>query len=204
MSRIPLIVGNWKMYKTGREAFEYVRVLSSMIPEIQKRRVYLAVPFLAIEQAVEAAKGTDFVIGAQNMHDCVEGAFTGEVSARMIKSAGAKFVLLGHSERRTHFAEDNAFINHKLHRAFDEELAPILCIGESLKEREQNVTQSVLSKQLKECLKGLDEHKIAKTIIAYEPVWAIGTGKTATPPIAQETHRSIRLLIEQSHGLKSS
>jgi triosephosphate isomerase len=203
MNRTPLIVGNWKMYKTGQEAREFVRALSFAHVSTEKR-VFLSVPFTAIEHAVQAALGTSIVIGAQNMHDCADGAFTGEVSARMLKAAGAQFVILGHSERRVLFKETNAFINRKLHRALEEGLTPILCVGESLNEREQNVTERVLNTQLKECLEGLNAHGIGKLIIAYEPVWAIGTGKTATPGMAQEAHHGIRLFIENSFGKKTA
>jgi triosephosphate isomerase len=203
MARIPLIAGNWKMYKTGQEAREFVHALSSAVAEAQTR-IFLAVPFTAIEQSVEAARGSRIVIGAQNMHDQQEGAFTGEVSARMLKAAGAEFVILGHSERRQHFGEANAFINAKLRRALSEGLIPILCIGESEGEREQNATMRVLSKQLEECLSGLDAHRVAQVIIAYEPLWAIGTGKAATPRAAQEVHCAIRQFIKHSCGNKAS
>jgi triosephosphate isomerase (TIM) len=203
MARIPLIAGNWKMYKTGSEARAFVHALSGAI-SASETRVYLAVPFTAIEQAAEAARGGRIIIGAQNMHDQMEGTFTGEVSARMLKAAGAQFVILGHSERRQHFGETNAFINRKLHRALEEGLVPILCIGETLNEREQQITQRVLSKQLEESLHGLDAHQIAQLIIAYEPIWAIGTGMTATPLIAQETHHAIRQFIKHSCGNKAS
>ncbi len=203
MARIPLIAGNWKMYKTGEEAHRFVHELSSMV-EQSLVRVYLAVPFTAIEQAVEASSGSRIVIGAQNMHDHEEGAFTGEVSARMLKAAGAEFVVLGHSERRQHFGETDALINRKLHRAVVEGLAPILCIGETLEQREQGVTQRIISKQLEECLRGLDASQIAQMVIAYEPIWAIGTGHTASPDVAQGVHHAIREFIKHSCGHKAS
>jgi triosephosphate isomerase (TIM) len=203
MARIPLIAGNWKMFKTGREAREFVHALAKAVPE-SSRRIYLSVPFTALAEAAQAAQGSPILIGAQNMHDQVEGAFTGEISARMLKEAGAEFVLLGHSERRQHFGETNAFIHRKLQRALSENLIPILCIGETLAEREQNVTQRVLSRQLEECLRGLDAHALARVIIAYEPVWAIGTGRTATPAIAQEVHRHIRQFLLHSSGNKAA
>jgi triosephosphate isomerase (TIM) len=201
MARIPLIVGNWKMYKTGEEARLFVHALSSAS---SSARLFLAVPFTAIEQAVQAASGSRLIIGAQNMHDEPEGAFTGEVSARMLKAAGAQFVLLGHSERRRYFGETGAFINAKLHRALDEGLIPILCIGESESEREQHMTQRILSRQLEEALSGLSADQISQVTIAYEPVWAIGTGKTATPRMAQEAHHEIRQFIHHSCGNKAA
>ncbi|HEY2809839.1 MAG TPA: triose-phosphate isomerase [Rhabdochlamydiaceae bacterium] len=201
MSRIPLIIGNWKMYKTGAEARAFIRDLSLAVTQAE-RRIFLAVPFTAIEPASQAARGMRFAIGAQNMHDCEEGAFTGEVSARMLREAGAQFVILGHSERRQHFSETNAFINRKIHRTFAEGLSPVLCIGENLVEREENVTQRILSIQMEECLSGLNAQAISEMIIAYEPIWAIGTGKSATPSMAQDVLHAIRRFIEQSCGQK--
>lgn len=203
MARIPLIAGNWKMYKTGQEAHDFVHALSTTLAE-NETRVFLAVPFTAIESAVEAASGSCIVIGAQNMHDEPEGAFTGEVSARMLKAAGAEFVVLGHSERRQHFGETGAFINRKIHRAFSEGLLPILCIGESESEREQHITQRVLSKQLEESLSGLSADQVGQMVIAYEPIWAIGTGKSATPHAAQEVHHAIRQFVQHSCGNKTA
>lgn len=202
MMRTPLIVGNWKMHKTGKEAQEFIHALCLHIPS-QKRRIFLAVPFTAIERAVQAASGP-ILIGAQNMHDEKQGSFTGEISARMLKAAGAQFVILGHSERRELFNESNAFINRKLHHAISQSLTPILCIGESLKERQENRTQQILNKQLEECLKAVDETLISQIIIAYEPIWAIGTGKTATPQIAQQTLHMIRSFIAYKYGKKAA
>jgi triosephosphate isomerase (TIM) len=191
MNRVPLIVGNWKMYKTTPEAREFISGLSQETASAQ-RRIFLAVPFTAIEGSLDAAKGTKISIGAQNMHDLPEGACTGEVSARMIKANGASFVILGHSERRQHFGETNAFIRRKLIRALQEGLVPILCIGELSHERESGDHLKILKLQLRECLEGLNAAQVAQIIIAYEPVWAIGTGKTATPEIAQAVHCFIR------------
>jgi triosephosphate isomerase (TIM) len=201
MHRIPLIAGNWKMYKTTVEAREYISVLSEETASTQ-RRIFLAVPFPVVEGAVDAAKGTKIVIGAQNMHDQVEGAYTGEVSARMLKASGASFVILGHSERRQLFAETNPFIHQKSLRALQEGLTPILCIGERAHERESGEYLNILKKQLEECLHSFNATQVAQVIIAYEPVWAIGTGKTATPEIAQAIHGFIRNWIEERHGIE--
>ncbi len=203
MNRIPLIAGNWKMYKTAAEARAFIRALSSEIAATE-RRVFIAAPFTAIEGASEAAKGTRISIGAQNMHDQVEGAFTGEVSARMLKSSGASFVLLGHSERRQYFAETDSFIHSKLVRALQEGLTPILCIGELPQERESGVYEKVLTLQLEQGLKGLTSEQAVQLVIAYEPIWAIGTGKTATPEIAQAVHRCIRDWLEERFGRECS
>jgi triosephosphate isomerase len=197
MHRIPLIAGNWKMYKTTAEARAFIAALSEKTASAQ-RRIYLAVPFTAIEGAVGAAKATKIAIGGQNMHDHPEGAYTGEVSARMLKASGATFVILGHSERRQHFQESNAFIHRKLLLALKEELTPILCIGESAEERASGKYLDVLGRQLEECLEGI---QLDQVIIAYEPIWAIGTGKTATPELAQEVHRFLRNWIEEEQGI---
>ena len=182
-----LIVGNWKMYKTGKEAVSFIETLTPLMTS-PNARVMLAVPFTAIGASVHASKKGKISIGAQNMHDADEGAFTGEVSARMLKEAGAEFVLLGHSERRHYFHETNALIQKKVKRALSASLKPILCIGETEKERESGKTEEVLTRQLKESLQGFSAQEVHELILAYEPVWAIGTGKTATPQMADEAH----------------
>lgn len=199
MDRIPIIAGNWKMYKTTEEARAFIGSLASHVgPE---RRVLLGVPFTALEGAVQAARGSRIEIGAQNMHDMVEGAFTGEISARMLKTSGVSFVILGHSERRQLFGETNAFIHRKVVRALQKGLLPILCIGELLQERESGKHLDVLKLQLEDCLHGVNAEQV---VIAYEPVWAIGTGKTATPEVAQEVHAFIRAWLGQKYGSSSA
>lgn len=182
MSPQEIIAGNWKMHKTAGEAKKFVNELA---PKVRGSRVLLAVPFTALQ----AAQGTAIEIGAQNMHDAPEGAFTGEISAQMLWDAGATFVILGHSERRHLFGETNGFIHRKVQRAIEEEIQPLLCIGETEEERAHGRTADVLKRQLDECLKDVD---LEKMILAYEPVWAIGTGKTATPEIAAEAHHLCR------------
>ncbi len=203
MIRIPLITGNWKMYKTGEEA---ARFIASLVPQIAstERRVLIAASFTALESAAKAAQGTRIAIGAQNMHDQQDGAFTGETSARMLKASGASFVILGHSERREHFLETNTFIHRKIKRALAEGLIPLLCIGETLIDREQNRMEKVLALQLEECLQGLTPEEFKRLMIAYEPIWAIGTGRTATPAIAQTTHRWIRNFLENLYGKENA
>jgi triosephosphate isomerase len=203
MHRIPLIAGNWKMHKTAAEAKEFIAALSKETASVE-RRIFLAVPFPAMESAVDVAKGTKISIGAQNMHDQLEGAYTGEVSARMLKASAVSFVILGHSERRQLFAENNAFIHRKLLRALQEGLIPILCIGETIHERESGGYWNILKLQLEECLHGLNADQLAQVIIAYEPVWAIGTGKTATPEMAQSIHSFIRNWIEDQYSIECS
>jgi triosephosphate isomerase len=195
MKRSKIVIGNWKMYKTIEESVAFVEELSPLISD-QDPMVYLAVPFTSIKPASEAAKDTQIVIGAQNMNDASEGAFTGEVAGQMLVNAGAKFVILGHSERRIFFKETNEFINKKVKRALEEGLRVVLCIGENLTEREEGKTHSVLETQIKECL--ADVNQLENVILAYEPIWAIGSHQTATPEIAQEAHFFCREFIAQN------
>lgn len=186
------------MYKTIAEAVEFVETLAPLISKSQAR-VYLAVPFTAIAPTVEKVKALNapIVIGAQNMNDASEGAFTGEIAGRMLREAGAHFVIIGHSERRHFFHESNEMINRKVKRAFADGLQPILCIGETLEEREQGNTEAVLEKQIQESLQGIKASELHNLIIAYEPVWAIGTGKVAHPEDAEASHRFCRKIIAQ-------
>lgn len=194
-----IITGNWKMYKTIEESLTFVKELIPLV-ESATTSVYLAVPFTAIKSVAEQAKGSKIVVGAQNMHDASDGAFTGEIAASMLIDAGARFVILGHSERRILFKESNDVINRKLKRAIKEKLQPVLCIGETLAEREQNLTAQTLSVQLTECLSGIEASQLENLIIAYEPVWAIGTDKSATPAEAQEAHHLCREWLQQAYG----
>ncbi|MGL4540191.1 MAG: triose-phosphate isomerase [Candidatus Rhabdochlamydia sp.] len=199
MSRTPLIVANWKMYKSIKEAKNFIDALIPLIVS-SKRRIFIAPSYPAIAASVEAAGNSAIVIGAQNVHDQIEGAFTGEVSARMLKECGAQFSIIGHSERREYFQESNLLINRKLKRALKEKLTPILCLGETLKEREGGLVEVTLGTQLKECLMALTEEEVRQIVIAYEPVWAIGSGKTATKEEAQDVHAFIRNYIQDSIG----
>jgi triosephosphate isomerase (TIM) len=193
MSRIPIIAANWKMYKTGEEAQKFLNELYALLPE-PSVMVFIAPPFTALLPAALSAEAMPYLLGAQNMHESDEGAFTGEISARMIKEVGASFVILGHSERRRLFHETDAAIHLKLKQAIKAELLPVLCIGETLEEREAGKTFDVLSRQLKAAIGSCPP---ADIVIAYEPVWAIGTGKTATPEIAEEVHAFCRSLLAQ-------
>ncbi len=187
--RIPIIVANWKMVKTAEESSAFIQQFYPLVKEnLNKKRVFIAPSFTALHAASVAAKGSFIQIGAQNMYFEAEGAFTGEISSKMLKEAGAEFVLLGHSERRHLFGENNALVNKKVHRALKEELVAILCVGETLKEREEGRTEAVLTTQLKESLAGIRTEQIRHLIIAYEPVWAIGTGVSATAEMAQHAH----------------
>lgn len=185
------VVGNWKMYKTHADAESY---FTDLIPRVKDASVEvdLAVPFTLIQMAAQLTSDTKIRIGAQNMNDASEGAFTGEIAARMLVEAGAKFVILGHSERRRLFGETDALVNRKVKQALQNGIEPILCVGETLAERQAGKMHEVLEGQLKEGLADIAPEQLDKLCIAYEPVWAIGTGETATPQIAEEAHMFIR------------
>lgn len=194
-----VIVGNWKMYQTIDASLSYLVDLIPLVRDATSK-IYLAVPFTSIGPMAKEAKETNIVIGAQNMHNASEGAFTGEIAGKMLTEAGAKFVIIGHSERRRLFHEDNAFINSKVKRALKDGLQPILCIGENAQEREEGKTSEVLKSQLTECLAGVDADKLSDILVAYEPVWAIGTGLAATPELAQESHHLCREFLREIGG----
>ena len=187
------------MYKTAREAAHYVEELIPLI-EGCCASVYLAVPFTSIASAAKAAKGTPIVVGAQNMNDAREGAFTGEIAALMLKEAGAEFVLIGHSERRHHFGETNAFIHRKVTRALADDLIPIVCVGETLEERNQGKTNDVLREQLESALGAVPKEEASKIILAYEPVWAIGTGKSPSAKNIEEVHLFCKKVLSDLFG----
>jgi triosephosphate isomerase len=203
MTRKLYVVGNWKMYKTAREATDYIEELLPKIADC-KAKLYLAVPFTSLALAASFAKESPLVIGAQNMNDARDGAFTGEIAGLMLKEAGAAFVLLGHSERRHVFGETNAFIHRKVLRALADDIEPILCIGETLQEREAGQTEEVLKRQIETALDGVAATDAGRLILAYEPVWAIGTGQTATPQIAQEAHAYCRTILESLFGKRKA
>ncbi|MCB1115229.1 MAG: triose-phosphate isomerase [Chlamydiia bacterium] len=194
-----MIIGNWKMHMGADETASFVQELLPRIGEASTF-VGIAPPFTSIPAAVEAAGSSYLEIGAQNMSEYAEGAYTGEISSAMLKEAGASFVILGHSERRAHFFETDEGIHRKVKWAIEEDLLPILCIGESAKEREEKQTEEVLEKQLSSALDAFSETMLSNLVIAYEPVWAIGTGKTATPEMAQETHHFIRTFVKNRWG----
>jgi triosephosphate isomerase len=198
--RTPLIAGNWKMFKTVLEATVFAKELRGLIKDIEDVDVAIAPPFTAIHAASEAARNTSLYIAAQNMFWEREGAFTGEISAGMIREAGAEFAIIGHSERRTLFGETDVTVNRKVLAAIAADLTPIVCIGESLDQRERSETMDVLDRQIKGGLDGLSGDQIAALVIAYEPVWAIGTGRNATPAQAGEAHAHIRSRLRQWFG----
>lgn len=198
----PLIAGNWKMYKTVADTVKYVKELRSLVKDIDDVEIVVAPPFTAVHAAAEAARNTNVIIAAQDLFWEREGAFTGEVSAPMIREAGAEYVIIGHSERRTLFGETDADVNRKVHAAYASGLTPIVCIGETLDQRERGETLDVLDRQMREGLDGLTGEQVALLVVAYEPVWAIGTGHNATPAQAAEAHAHIRRRLQQWFGIE--
>ena len=198
--RIPFIAGNWKMYKTVHEAVEFVKELRPAVKDITDVEIVLAPAFTALHALAEAARNTKIGVAAQSLHWEREGAFTGEVSPAMIKEAGAEYVIVGHSERRRLFGETDAIVNRKVLAAIGARLTPIVCIGETLEEREREETFAVLDRQIKDGLDRLAAEQIAELVVAYEPVWAIGTGRTATAAQAGEAHTHIRKRLRQWFG----
>ncbi len=198
--RKPLIAGNWKMFKTCAEAVETARQLMDLVADISDTEVMIAPPFTALTPVAEILKESRILLGAQNLHWEKEGAFTGEISPLMLVSAGCQYVIIGHSERRQYFGETDHSVNKKINAANNNGLIPVFCIGESEKERESGQTFSVLDKQVKKGLEGLFADNLKTLVIAYEPVWAIGTGKTATTDQAQEVHQFLRSLVGKSFG----
>lgn len=194
MERKKLIAGNWKMNMTPTETVELIHMLKPLVvnPEVD---VVLCVPAIDIIPAIEAAKNSNIQIGAENMYFEDKGAYTGEIAPGMLVDAGVKYVILGHSERREYFAETNETVNKKMHKAFEYGLTPIMCCGETLTQREQGVTMDFIRQQVKIGFLGITAEQAKKAVIAYEPIWAIGTGKTATTAQAQEVCKAIRQCI---------
>ena len=204
--RRPLIAGNFKMFKTVAETVSYVGDLRALIAasKVFGVDVLIAPPFTSLAAAADATQGSIVGVAAQNLHWEREGAFTGEISAGMIHAAGARSVIIGHSERRTLFGETNEGVNKKTHAAITGGLVPIVCIGETLEQRDRDETMPVLDRQIKEGLDRITGEQLSRLVIAYEPVWAIGTGRNATPAQAGEAHRHIRQRLKQWFGLDAS
>ncbi len=195
MARLPIIAGNWKMHKTRAAAADLANALVAKVGTYQPVEVVLCPTFTSLDAVAQAIKGSRIKLGAQNCHFEEQGAFTGEISLPMLKEIGVTYVIVGHSERRQYFAETDAAINKKAAAIYASGLTPIICVGEKLEEREGAKTDAVVTEQVKGCLAGLPADKVAASVIAYEPVWAIGTGKTATKEQAQEVHALIRKLV---------
>jgi triosephosphate isomerase len=197
--RTPIIAGNWKMNKTPEEAAALIKELIPLVKDA-KCAVVVCPTFVCLPEAVKAARGTNIRVGAQNMHFKPSGAFTGEVSAAMLKAAGAEYVIIGHSERRQYFVETDATVNLKTKAALEAGLIPIVCVGETLEQRERGVTKRLVRRQTKAALEGLSPGQVAGLVIAYEPVWAIGTGRTATAKDANEVIGIIRQKVKEEFG----
>ena len=193
--RKKIIAGNWKMNKTAGEAEALATAIKRELASETKVDVVLCPPFTAIHAVSKTVSGSQIAVGAQNMHWAAEGAYTGEISAVMLRELFCRFVILGHSERRQFFGETDASVNQKTLAALNAGLKPIVCVGETLDEREAGKIESVITTQINAGLKGLTSAQLKNTVIAYEPVWAIGTGKTATPEQAQDVHALIRGLL---------
>jgi triosephosphate isomerase len=198
--RIPFIAGNWKMYKTVQDAVVFVKELKSAVKDVVDVEIVVAPPFTAVHAVAEAARNTNIGVAAQDVSWEREGAFTGEVSPTMVKEAGAEYVIVGHSERRRLFGETDTIVNRKVAAAIGAGLTPIVCIGETLEEREREETFAVLDRQIKDGLDGFSAEQVAELVVAYEPVWAIGTGRTATSAQAGEAHAHIRKRLRQWFG----
>lgn len=197
--RRKVIAGNWKMNMLPNEAIDYIQAFEPLVKDADAE-VILCVPYTDLFYCLMNAQGTNIKIGAQNMHFAENGAFTGEVSAKMLKSIGVEYVIIGHSERRQYYNETDESVNKKLKAAFENELKPIVCVGESLEEREAGKTEEIITSQTRLALEGLTNDQVKATIIAYEPIWAIGTGKTATSEDANNSIKAIRAEVRRIYG----
>lgn len=195
--RVPIIAGNWKMFKTVEEAIALISELSKKVQDVEGVEIVVCPPFTALDAVNEVLNDSQIVTGAQNMFWAKEGAYTGEVSPVMIKNVGCKYVILGHSERREYFGETDETINKKIKSAFEHALIPILCVGEKLEQREAGLTEQVVRTQTEGALAGIPAGQVSQLVIAYEPVWAIGTGKTASDEDAQKVVAYIRKVIAE-------
>ena len=198
--RIPFIAGNWKMFKTVQEAVVFAKELRSVMRDVSDVEIVVAPTFTAVHTVAEALRNANIGVAAQDVYWEREGAFTGEISAGMIKEAGAEYVIVGHSERRRLFGETDRTVNRKIVAAIGAGLTPIVCVGETLEERERGETPAVLDRQIKDGLDTLTADQVAELVIAYEPVWAIGTGQNATAAQAEESHLHIRQRLRQWFG----
>ncbi len=200
MGRLPFIAGNWKMNKTVGEALDLVRQLKISLLNIEGVEVAVAPPFTALYAISQELKGTFIRLAAQNLFYEEKGAFTGEISPFMLKEIGCQYAIIGHSERRQFFGETDETVNRRIKAALGQDLKPIFCVGETLKEREGGKTFSVIERQAEGGLRGIGKEEVKNIVMAYEPVWAIGTGKTATPEQAEEVHRFIRERLERLYS----
>lgn len=197
--RKKIIAGNWKMNKNHNEAVELINTLKSGI-DTDKSDVVVCVPFVDLMSVSEAIKGTNINLGAQNMHFEESGAYTGEIAPAMLKELGVKYVIIGHSERRAYFGETDEIVNKKVKKALEHNIVPILCVGETLEERELNITIELVRVQVKKAFAGISKEDAKKVVIAYEPIWAIGTGKVATKEQAEEVCAEVRKVVAEVYG----
>ena len=197
--RRKVIAGNWKMNMLPDETIKFIDEIAPLVKDTENE-VILCVPYTDLFYALLTAQNTNIKIGAQNMHWEEKGAFTGEVSGKMLKAIGVKYVIIGHSERRQYFAETDETVNKKIKAAFENNLNPIVCVGETLEQREEGKTEEIITNQTRLALEGLTNEQVKNTIIAYEPIWAIGTGKTATSEDANNSIKAIRKEIEKNYG----
>jgi triosephosphate isomerase len=202
MPRSKIVAGNWKMNTTRAEATALAKAVVAGVGAGSRAEVVVCPPFVWLTTVAEVVRGTSVALGAQDVHFEKKGAFTGEVSPAMLAEAGCKYVIVGHSERRHGLGESDAAINHKVHTALEESLHVILCVGETLAERERNLQERVFQRQVYAACAGLTNEQFERLVLAYEPVWAIGTGKVATPEQAQTAHNSIRTRMAQLYGEK--
>lgn len=198
--RIPVMAGNWKMYKTPAETRAFFEKFRPLVANATDRQIVICPPFTNLAAAVEATAGTRIEIGGQDLYWVKEGAYTGEVSGPMLAAVGCRWVIIGHSERRQYFGETDQTVLKKTVAALEAGLKPIVCVGERLEEREAGQTEAVLERQFREGISGLTPEQFAGIVIAYEPVWAIGTGRTATPQTAAEAHRFLRAQARARYG----
>lgn len=202
--RIPLIAGNWKMHKTVAQSVALVKELIQSCADVSQREILVCPPTPSLALIYELLKNSNIKLGAQNLHWESEGAFTGEISGAMLKDAGVECVIVGHSERRQYFGETDEWVNKKMKAAYRHGLIPIVCVGETLQQREKGDAFKVVERQMRNGTSGLNPEQATKLVIAYEPVWAIGTGKTATPQQAQEMHFFIRKLLSELYGKETA
>jgi triosephosphate isomerase len=200
MPRTKLIAGNWKMYKTPTQTRDFFHAFLPLVANHTRDEILICPPFVDLQAAIESAKGSNVLIGSQNVHWTNEGAFTGEISPVVLLDIGVTHAIIGHSERRQYFCETDDTVNLRLKNALEAGLTPIVCVGEVLEEREANLTEDVLRRQCTRAFHKISTKKAEKLVVAYEPVWAIGTGKTATPQIAAEAHAVIRAEAAKTFG----
>ena len=200
MSRTPLIAGNWKMNKTVSEALELISGIKQGLARAPGVDILVCPPYTALATAVEATAGSPIAVGAQSVHWEESGAFTGEIAASMLTELGVKYAIIGHSERRQYFGETDASVNQRLKATLSAWLTPVVCIGETLAQREQGDTEAVVSGQIQGGFEGLTPEQMQRTVVAYEPIWAIGTGLTATPKQAQDVHAFVRSRLRSAFG----